>query len=343
MPHTHAPDYGQRPLPFDLAEGTHAERRNLLGLALLRVAADLHLARFTAWVFDCTAGGADGQTLKKSHKEIAATPWGLCCSLSKARATVGRALQLGLITAAESRYVSGGQTANAYAVDWEGIRALLNCATRPGSVAPHHPKPGALLRQGAVATRQGDVATRHPYKEHISSLVFSSLSVPDRKAGPPPESFESAKAERPGLAALPIAECPELADAESRPVQPLPAERLRHDIFGLLDANKLGNQHYIVEWHRRQLAAARPALPANQAGTLAALAAARYALALPGSAVRKSRVAIFVDKIAHPDRLGPALRYVDRARQDLNKMLIRFPDVLESSIWPPPSAAHAIP
>ncbi|MFO7877963.1 MAG: hypothetical protein R6U55_15410 [Desulfovermiculus sp.] len=86
----------QQQLPFAQAEGTRADRKNLLGLALLKAGRDLHLSKLCEWIFNVTAGGTDGD-LTRSYKELAAAPWGLCCSRNKARLVVARARTLGIV------------------------------------------------------------------------------------------------------------------------------------------------------------------------------------------------------------------------------------------------------
>jgi hypothetical protein len=125
-------DEKQQRLPFEMAEASHADRRNMLAGALNRLKCDLYLSRLCLWIFDVTKGGIEGD-LSKSYEELAARPFGLCCSVSKARTTVGQAARVGLIAVRERRYVSLGQQANAYWIDWDGVRRLLDYRVRPGS------------------------------------------------------------------------------------------------------------------------------------------------------------------------------------------------------------------
>jgi hypothetical protein len=60
---------------FEQSEGTRADLKNLLGLAL-QVQANIYLAQLMIWIFNTT----DRTKLKKSYNELALRPWGLCCS-----------------------------------------------------------------------------------------------------------------------------------------------------------------------------------------------------------------------------------------------------------------------
>jgi hypothetical protein len=78
-------DRGQPELPFGEAEGSFAERKELLGLALLRANASIYESQFMLWLFNVTHGGIHG-FLEKSYAELAARPWGLCCHPNQAAA-----------------------------------------------------------------------------------------------------------------------------------------------------------------------------------------------------------------------------------------------------------------
>lgn len=114
----------------DHEETTLADRKNLLGRALAKVECDCHLKRLVLWVFDSTAGGTAGE-LNKTHQDLAARPWGLCCSASMARKVMTRARSLGLIAVTEHRDHTGGQQANGYTIDWAGVRRLLGTQSAP--------------------------------------------------------------------------------------------------------------------------------------------------------------------------------------------------------------------
>jgi hypothetical protein len=81
---------------FDESEGTRADLKNDLGIALLKSNANIYLAQLMIWVFNTTDRT---KPLKKSYDELAARPWGLCCSRSQAYATVKKAERLGMLHA----------------------------------------------------------------------------------------------------------------------------------------------------------------------------------------------------------------------------------------------------
>jgi hypothetical protein len=155
-------------LDFRVAEGTHAERRQRLGLALISVGCDAELSRLCEYVFNVTSGGVNG-ALTKTYAELSARPWNMCCSKSKARATVDLAVELGLLSKAEDRYTARGQKANSYAINWEGIARILN--GRPGVVAEHPPASG---KQPPALPEHPPASGKHPYKEYTNS--FNHLS-----------------------------------------------------------------------------------------------------------------------------------------------------------------------
>lgn len=184
----------QRHLEFGAAEGQKEERRQRLGLALIAVDCDAELSRLCEYIFNLTAGGASG-TVVKSHDELAARPWRMCCSRAKARSTVSRAVSLGLIRRTEQRYISQGQRANAYEIDWQGIERILierasgrripqtvlaAACQEPGAL-PEHP-PALPEHPGALAEHP-PALTEHPYKEQEDSSnppFETSSSTPER-------------------------------------------------------------------------------------------------------------------------------------------------------------------
>lgn len=146
----------QRELPFAEAECSRADRSNLLGLAMLKIGVDAAEARLLDWIFAVTDGGIRGE-LKKNYDELSSRPRGMCCSRNKARAAVERLEHRGVIDVHRNRYRSGGQDANAYRINWEGVRAVIGLG--PGATTEH---PGATTEHPPAATRQGDAATGHP-------------------------------------------------------------------------------------------------------------------------------------------------------------------------------------
>lgn len=332
----------QGELPFADAEASHAERLNLLNLALSRLECDLHLANFVRWVFNATAGGREGELLK-SYEELASRPNGLCCSYSKARSTVAWALQAGIVRAVEHRYASLGQRANSYTIDWEGVSAVLHAPRRPGASIEHPP----------ALTRQGPASTRQPFKEEILSLNSLCNSGPDRRAGPEPakRNHESEKPTEGDRGRRPAAisatedprwsadlrEVPELAEAADRPVAPLPAGRLVYGVFGreVWTPKMLARRGLVVEWFRRQLSAPSPVAGATEADLLLVLATAIRVASLPDREIKKSRIGMVVCTLIRRE-WQPVLPHVPEARRVLDELLARAgPELLHGETWEP--------
>lgn len=107
---------------FEKSEGTRADLKNLLGLALQRVETNIYLAQLMIWIFNTTDAG---KPLKKSYEELAARPWGLCCSRNQAYATVKKAERLGMLKVNVTYAGPGIQGANEYSIDWDGVRQIV--------------------------------------------------------------------------------------------------------------------------------------------------------------------------------------------------------------------------
>ena len=161
----------QQELAYGAAEGSYRERWGLIASALEclassgRIKPDLHLRVLLQTIFERTAGGKE-VVWAPTYRELAAWPAGLGCSLSKARATVDQALALGLIVASPQGNAVGGRGANAYAIDWDGVRSV-SCQRWPH----------VAREQGPVATEQGPVATEQ-------GPAFSEQGPVARKQGP---------------------------------------------------------------------------------------------------------------------------------------------------------------
>ena len=148
----------QRPLDFAGAEASHAERRHWLGLALLAASADLHLATLCRLVFDATHGGALEETAARTVDRLAARPWGLCCGVTKARATIARAVAAGLLAVEQTYQSTGARGPNAYRIDWDSIRQTLGLPRGGLDGAPvlHTPQKGpCAVRGGTPRGAQG--------------------------------------------------------------------------------------------------------------------------------------------------------------------------------------------
>lgn len=359
------PDRLQQSLPFEEAEAAASERRNLLGLALQRLECDLHLAQFVLWVFNATQAGTAGELLK-SYNELRRAPWGLCCSAAKARTTVARALQAGVVAARSNPYSSGGQRANGYRIDWEGVRQVLRLPVHASAETPHPPEPGAFIEQGYASTAQGhaltaqgDASTAQPYIGITSSLLPLCTTGPDRKAPPDRagpdvsggfqergDDQEPPADSRPGKSCTPatipdrlVADVPQLRDSAAIPVTSLPPRTLLADVFGPLRPEVFDSPALAVEWFRRQLSAYRPAMPGTKAGLLLWLATIEQIAADRQS---RNRVALLVHRVATAswDR---AVRFIPQAEAKLDALARSYPDVLSSATWPPAPTAAADP
>lgn len=120
----------QGELPFGEAEGSFAERLELLGLALLKVNASIYEAQFMRWLFNTTDGGLRGH-LEKSYAELAARPWGLCCHPNQAAATVRKCRERNWIAAASTSVRRGIQGPNRYTLHWPGVKATFSVTLQP--------------------------------------------------------------------------------------------------------------------------------------------------------------------------------------------------------------------
>jgi hypothetical protein len=98
-------------------------------------------------------------------------------------------------------------------------------------------------------------------------------------------------------AACPAGVPSELAEYERIQIAPLPPNSLASGVWRPIRQDHLRDVRGLVEWHRRQLAAAAPVLPATAAAQVLVIAAAIRAVAMPASEVRRSRVAVFAATI----------------------------------------------
>jgi hypothetical protein len=323
-------------LEFELAEASHAERRNLLGLALMRVECDGVLSAFCQWVFNVTGGGLDG-TLIKSYAELAVRPWGLCCSKSKARSTVDRACRLGIVRRTGESFASGGTKANGYAIDWPGIRRLLDMQARPGN---HTPQERVSSQSTPVSSQSTPVSCgdtpvssqstpSNGSHAHARSLFKLSFKTPDPDPGAEPRpAGVSEEKEEPEI----------LAAARSTRVASLPAGDLACGVFRRQDVTlkTLRLPGKLIGWFRRQLSAHKPATGDTEADLLLVMAAARYALELRDDEVRSSRVAVFAHIVGR-GAWGRAMPCLPDARRELDRMIEQFGrrPLLSGTAWPP--------
>jgi len=247
----------QSKLGFAMDPGEITDRRDTIGLVALRLhgmgldnivlaARDLLL-----WIFNVTHSGTAGE-LTKSYRELAACPWGLCCSESSARRVVRVLKKHGVLAVAENRYQSDGQSANGYSLDWKGIRRLL-CPGGRSAGQPDH-----LPGQPDHPPGQPD----HPFKEITLLPDLLLNSDPAGKAPAGREDFFS--------------EIPELAAAAATQIEPRPVGDCAHGIFRPLSSADILDPTGVVPWFRRQLSAPHPATGNTEADVLLVIAAALY-------------------------------------------------------------------
>ena len=307
-------DKKQQRIALGEGEASYSERKNELGLALIRVECDAEMSRLVLWVFDVTHGGRDGQLIK-SYKELAQRPYGLCCSVSKARSTVSKAVSLGLLAKDENRYVSNGQRANGYSIDWAGVSRLLKLETRPGVPRGHPP---VSTEHPPVSTEHPPVSTEHPFREQPSS---PSSTLPD----PEPE----------GPRPLPedVLILPDMRELSELIVSPLPPGRLIYGAFAVIQESRLSSPESMSVWFRKQLSLPRPVCGNTQAHLALVLASARHAIKMRSSEIRQNRCAVFVGIIHHCSwkRVARHLpESIDQLRALPDDWLIADEDVLQA-------------
>lgn len=176
----------QTTLPLEEAEGTFAERRNLLGLAMLRVGADLHLRELIIRVFNVTKGGIAGD-FKATVAEIASTPWGLCCSAATARRTIRLALSYRWLIESPTVRADKGDGPNAYRINWKAIKESIDLRRRPTSelVAQRTAGGGCQVDRPHYQNDMPPYQSDSAFKEHsfLSSFSSSTSTPTDDDAG----------------------------------------------------------------------------------------------------------------------------------------------------------------
>lgn len=180
----------QQPLPFAIAQAESDERKNNLGLFILRVGGDLLMRELLLKVFYHQE--KNGQPLVKTYDELAARPWGLCCHPDTVKRLVRTLERMGVLLREEQRYVHEGQKPNAYQISHEGVKAALDLSRRPG----------VQFAAPSLRSAPTPLQSALPYKEHFlldSSLDLTSspkplIAAPARPAPVPavPDGFEEA-------------------------------------------------------------------------------------------------------------------------------------------------------
>ncbi len=177
-----------RPL-IEYVEGHEQDDRNAITSAWRRVQfqrnrpaniTDLHVREFIYMVFALDHRG-DGYQV--SYEELALK---LECKVRTARDIVKRATEeFRFVIASEDRYVTSGQKANRYSIDFDFIRAInrgeakITIRPKAGDVTRQPPD---VTRQPPDVTRQPPDVTRHPYKETPSIHSSTSPKEPPLQA-----------------------------------------------------------------------------------------------------------------------------------------------------------------
>ena len=192
-----APGGNLRPRPLiEEIEGRDQDDRAALRAAWRRIQAargragstDLHVRELLFHVFarDRSNGGPiGGQSLgvQLSYSDLAAE---LETTPKTARSVVARAVdEFGLLIVREQRYVSGGQSANRYAIDWAAVRAVNHGTANATHATPAHVTAAADLSDSVTPAEPASLA---PSVTPAPVLVCQPSSVtpaPESTLGPP--------------------------------------------------------------------------------------------------------------------------------------------------------------
>jgi hypothetical protein len=158
-------------LPFGYQ---YAEDRASLLLAINAAGLRRLDRAFVLLVFDVTNNG----WLHRSYNELGEM---LHISYSTARRCVARCVEAGVVVAHEERYRTGGQRDNAYAIDWEGVRAYCFNSTLTEGPAAQGEQAPAQTEHPPAHPEQAPAQTEHPYKEYKNTLN------PTKEPPPPSE------------------------------------------------------------------------------------------------------------------------------------------------------------
>lgn len=314
-------DPRDRPL-ITSAEAQYQERRQKLGMALLKIDCDLHLVRFVEMVFEGTRGGHAG-SLEISHPKLAQKPFGLCCSVSKVRSVIEKATGQGLIKLAADRTADGRTATSKYQIDWSGVEQILLAPI--GQVPVFTRQVGVATEHLGVATKHLPVVSRHPSEGISQTQSISSLEEIHSESDSDSES-ELEKSSSSEKARIKIPELRELTEGRQRKVISLPLdERMPYGIWNhrAIDVKLLDN-FALVDWFRRQLSLPRPIFAANEGELLLAIASGIACLAAPKAT---SRVAMFKATVSR--RIWhQVIAHIPAARAKLDRFLARYPHCL---------------
>lgn len=247
---------------------------------------------------------------------------------------------------------SGAMGKNEYRIDWDGVKRHNEAAIRSLGADIRRARKGESP-QSQDDTTQGQFdptpslfdptqgQKRTSYKEYIPSgdSCFIQEPDPDRRAGAGPQECFQTKGKAAGqrigpagaeLRIVLFAEVPELAEAQSKLLAPLPAGDLTYGVFHekALSQERLKFPASIVTWHQQQLSTMRPVAGDTEADLLLTLAARMRAIELPSKEVKRNRVAVFIDAVSR-GRWQHVLQYVP----DCASWLERYAEHLGGRMW----------
>lgn len=164
-------DERQEELPFAEAEGIAAERESVLGAALVRRSADLHLTRLMLWI---AAVNAKGHAFAYKIEQVAERPWGLCCSSATARRALSLAVEYGWLDVEQTVRGDGSYGVRSYRINWDGLRASADFSR--GNRTTRERATNLQGRPSQIASRYSQI-----------DRAFKEYSDLNRKDNPPPQ------------------------------------------------------------------------------------------------------------------------------------------------------------
>jgi hypothetical protein len=319
---------------FEDSEATRADLKNLLGLALERVKANIYLAQLMIWVFNTSE---PGKPLRKSYEQLSSRPWGLCCSRNQAYATVRQAKLKGILRVQETWVGPEIQGPNEYLIDWDGVRRVVGL--RPGVTYPTTCDPPPTTCDPPPTTCDPPPTTCDPYKEYTFVHPRSpSHTRPNDRSNAlrlSPEEHRQRIAQ--WLDREGVWDVPQLKEARARLIVAMPPEALVLDPFQPLAQSHLSDVVPLVRWFRRQLSLTHPVTGQTEAELLLVLAAGRAAAELPANQVKSSRRGIFISTVTR-GIWRPVLWHVPIVVDELQKLVSAYPSCLQHPEWPGPKA-----
>jgi len=149
---------------------------------------DLHVRELLFHVFARDRSGAGaiaGQSLgvQLSYSDLAAE---LETTPKTARSVVARAVdEFGLLLVREQRYVSGGQSANRYAIDWAAVRAVNNGTANATHATPANVTAAADLSDSVTPAEPASLAPSVTPAPVLVCQLSSVTPAPESTLGPP--------------------------------------------------------------------------------------------------------------------------------------------------------------